>query len=513
PAREAEEFARVIDSTSPAAVIVLAAGKGTRMKSRTSKLLHQIAGVSLLGHVVGTARALQPDHLAVVVGHGREQVVPHLADLDPDAQPVVQEVQGGTGHAVRTALEVLPALSGTVVVTYADAPLLSAETLRALIAARADAGAAVSVLTAEVPDPTGYGRIIRDARGGVTGIVEHRDATTAQQAITEINSGIYAFDAALLADALGRVKADNSQGEEYLTDVLGILREDGHEVTAVRAQDFHDILGINDQIQLAELRRFLNDRILTGWMRAGVIVVDPTTTWVDATVTLEPDVTLHPNTQLKGATAVEAGAEIGPDTTLTDVRVGADAQVVRTHGSNAEIGPGATVGPYAYLRPGTRLAAKGKIGTFVETKNAEIGPGAKVPHLSYVGDATIGEGSNIGAGTIFANYDGVHKHHTDVGRHAFVGSDSVLVAPRQVADGSYVAAGSTVVKDVGPGELAVARGQQRNVAGWVARKRAGTRTAEAAEAAQRGEGGDPASEPPVNPRETDGVGDLGRNGQ
>jgi bifunctional UDP-N-acetylglucosamine pyrophosphorylase / glucosamine-1-phosphate N-acetyltransferase len=522
----------VIDSTSPAAVIVLAAGKSTRMRSRTPKFMHEIGGVSLLGLAVGTARALQPDHLVVVVGHGRDQVVPHLADIDPGAQAVVQDVQAGTGHAVRTALEALPPLHGTIVVSYADAPLLSAETLRELSAGRAAGGAAATVLTAEVPDPTGYGRIIRDQRGGVTGIVEHRDATPEQRAITEINSGIYAFDAGLLPDALARVKSDNSQGEEYLTDVLGILREDGHEVTAVVAEDFRDILGVNDQIQLAELRRILNDRILTEWMRAGVAVIDPATTWVDTTVTLEPDVTLHPNTQLRGTTSVAAGAEIGPDTTLTDTRVGADAHVVRTHGSGAEIGPGANVGPYAYLRPGTRLAAEGKIGTFVETKNADIGPGAKVPHLTYVGDATIGEGSNIGAGTIFANYDGVHKHHTDVGCHAFVGSDSVLVAPRQIADGSYVAAGSTVVKDVAPGELAVARGQQRNIAGWVARKRAGTKTAaaareateEVAEGAAEGAADvadgaqpcgnvDPPATPPVNPRETDRVGDQRRSGQ
>ena len=497
-------------STKPAAVIVLAAGKSTRMKSRTPKFMHEVGGVSLLGHVVGAARALEPTHLVVVVGHGRDQVVPHLAGLDEGAQPVVQEDQRGTGHAVRTALEALPALEGTVVVTYADVPLLTEDTLRQLLATHHGDAAAATVLTAVVPDPSGLGRILRAPDGSVAGIVEHRDATTEQLQIAEINSGIYAFEGALLADALARVKADNSQGEEYLTDVLGILRDEGHRVGAYVAADHTETFGVNDQVQLAELRRILNDRILAAWMRAGVTVIDPATTWVDATVTLEADVVLHPQTQLRGTTSVAAGAEVGPDTTLTDTRVGADAEVVRTHGLGAEIGPGASVGPFAYLRPGTKLATGGKIGTFVETKNADIGPGAKVPHLTYCGDATIGEGANIGAGTIFANYDGVHKHHTDVGRHAFVGSDSVLVAPRNIADGAYVAAGSSVVKDVGPGELAVARGQQRNVAGWVARKRPGTKTARAAEEAAA----EPA-EPPESPaRDTGSVGDAsGRSGQ
>ncbi|SDR68327.1 UDP-N-acetylglucosamine pyrophosphorylase /glucosamine-1-phosphate N-acetyltransferase [Actinopolymorpha singaporensis] len=483
----------MIASVKPAAVIVLAAGEGKRMKSRTPKMLHQLGGRSLLAHAVGAGRSLEPEHLVVVVGHAREQVAAHLEAVDPGAQPVVQAEQRGTGHAVRTALQALPPLRGTVVVTNGDVPLLRPGTLRALLATHEEQGAAATVLTAQVADPTGYGRIVRGPDGAVRGIVEHRDATPAQQAIAEINSGMFAFDAARLADALGRLDSDNSQGEEYLTDVLAILAADGHRVGAFVAEDETEILGVNDRVQLAQLGRVLNDRILTEWMRAGVTVVDPATTWVEATVRLEPDVTLHPQTQLRGATSVASGAEVGPDTTLTDVTVGPDAAVVRTHGERAVIGAGANVGPYAYLRPGTNLGESGKIGTFVETKNAEIGPGAKVPHLTYVGDATIGEGTNIGAGTIFANYDGVHKHHTDVGRHSFVGSDSVLVAPRQIGDGAYVAAGSTVVKDVGPGELAVARGQQRNIGGWVARKRAGTRTAEAAEAAQRARSGEPAT--------------------
>ncbi|GAA5023131.1 bifunctional UDP-N-acetylglucosamine diphosphorylase/glucosamine-1-phosphate N-acetyltransferase GlmU [Actinopolymorpha pittospori] len=494
----------MIATVKPAAVIVLAAGEGKRMKSRTPKMLHELGGRSLVGHATAAGRALEPGHLVVVVGHGRDQVTAHLAALDPTARPVVQAEQLGTGHAVRTALEALPPLAGTVVVTNGDVPLLTPDTLRALLATHQERGAAATVLTAVVPDPTGYGRILRAPDGSVEGIVEHRDATDEQRAVAEINSGMFAFDAVLLADALGKLSSDNSQGEEYLTDVLGILRAEGHRVDAVVAEDDSEILGVNDRVQLAELGRLLNERILTAWMRSGVTVIDPATTWVDASVTLEPDVTLYPQTQLRGATTVAAGAHVGPDTTLTDTTVGPDARVVRTHGEGAVIGAGANVGPFAYLRPGTNLGEAGKIGTFVETKNAEIGPGAKVPHLSYVGDATIGAATNIGAGTIFANYDGVHKNRTEVGSHSFVGSDSVLVAPRKIADGAYIAAGSTVVKDVGPGELAVARGQQRNVAGWVARKRAGTPTAEAA-ARAAGQQTDTADAPARQERQTGDV--------
>ncbi|HZC26967.1 MAG TPA: bifunctional UDP-N-acetylglucosamine diphosphorylase/glucosamine-1-phosphate N-acetyltransferase GlmU [Actinopolymorphaceae bacterium] len=508
----------MIAPSNPAAVIVLAAGEGKRMKSRTPKMLHEIGGLSLVGHATAVGRALAPKHLVVVVGHGREQVVPHLAGIDDAAQPVVQEEQRGTGHAVRTALEALPALDGTIVVTYGDAPLLTETTLRAMLVAHHESSAAATVLTAVVPDPAGYGRILRGQDGTIAAIVEHRDATPDQRQVAEINSGIYAFDAGDLGGALAQVKTDNSQGEEYLTDVLGILRDEGKRVGAFVVDDHTEILGVNDRAQLAELGRILNDRLLRALMLAGVTVVDPATTWVDVGVSVEPDVILHPHTQLRGTTSVRAGAEIGPEVTLTDTTVGADAHVVRTHGQGAEIGPGANVGPFAYLRPGTKLGAGGKIGTFVETKNADIAPGAKVPHLTYVGDATIGEGTNIGAGTIFANYDGVHKYHTDVGRHVFVGSDSVLVAPRTIADGAYVAAGSTVVKDIEPGELAVARGLQRNIAGWVARKRAGTKTAAAAAEAQAaaargGSAGEPGAWPGAGTETGAGPGAEGADSQ
>nr|WP_119611620.1 bifunctional UDP-N-acetylglucosamine diphosphorylase/glucosamine-1-phosphate N-acetyltransferase GlmU [Streptomyces acidiscabies] len=474
----------------PAAVVVLAAGEGTRMKSATPKVLHELCGRTLVGHVLAAARELDPENLVAVVGHAREQVTAHLAETDGAVRTAVQEQQNGTGHAVRMALEELGGtVGGTVIVVCGDTPLLTGTTLTALAATHHTDGNAVTVLTAEVPDATGYGRIVRDADGAVTAIVEHKDASGEQRAIREINSGVFAFDGNLLTDALKKVRTDNSQGEEYLTDVLGILREAGHRVGASVAGDHREIAGINNRVQLAQARRILNDRLLTQAMLDGVTVIDPATTWVDVTVTFGQDAVVHPGTQLQGTTHIGAGAEVGPGTRLTDTRVGAGARVDNTVALASTIGENASVGPYAYLRPGTRLGAKGKIGTYVETKNASIGEGTKVPHLSYVGDATIGDFSNIGAASVFVNYDGESKHHTTVGSHCKTGSDNMFVAPVTVGDGAYTAAGSVITKDVPPGSLAVARGQQRNIEGWVARKRPGSAAAKAAEAASRqGEG-------------------------
>ncbi|PJE97082.1 bifunctional UDP-N-acetylglucosamine diphosphorylase/glucosamine-1-phosphate N-acetyltransferase GlmU [Streptomyces carminius] len=477
----------------PAAVVVLAAGEGTRMKSARPKVLHDICGRSLVGHVVAAARELAPEELVVVVGHAREQVVGHLAELDAGVRTAVQAEQLGTGHAVRMALEALAAdgvePAGTVVVTCGDTPLLTGETLGRLAAAHEGEGNAVTVLSAEVPDATGYGRIVRDEAGAVTAIVEHKDATEEQRAVREINSGVFAFDGRLLAEALGRVRTDNSQGEEYLTDVLGILRADGHRVGAHVAADHREIVGINNRVQLAEARRLLNERLLHRAMLAGVTVVDPASVWVDVTVTYEPDAVVHPGTQLLGATHLGAGCEVGPNCRLADTRVGEGAVVVNAVAEAAQVGAGASVGPYAYLRPGTRLGPKAKAGTYVEMKNAEVGEGTKVPHLSYVGDATIGAYTNIGAASVFVNYDGQNKHHTTIGSHCRTGSDNMFVAPVTVGDGAYTAAGSVITKDVPPGSLAVARGQQRNIEGWVARKRPGSAAARAAEQA-REQGGE-----------------------
>jgi bifunctional UDP-N-acetylglucosamine pyrophosphorylase/glucosamine-1-phosphate N-acetyltransferase len=488
-----------VSSHHPGAVIVLAAGEGTRMRSSTPKVLHEIGGRSLLGHAMAAARSLSPGCLVVVVRHERSRVAEHVVKVDPDAVIADQDEVRGTGRAVRCGLDALPEQpSSTVVVTYGDVPLLSGELLAALLEAHEVSGSAVTVLTAHVGDPTGYGRVLRDVDGGVLGIVEHKDATDEQRAIREINSGIYAFDAKVLVDALGRVGTDNAQGEVYLTDVLAVARADGLAVAAFSTDDVWQVEGVNDRVQLAALGRELNRRTLERWMRAGVTVVDPATTWVDVDVVLEADVTLLPGTQLHGACRLAAGATVGPDTTLTDCEVGPGATVVRSHGSDSVIEAGAVVGPFSYLRPSTRLGVEGKIGAFVETKNARIGTGSKVPHLSYVGDATIGEHSNIGAATVFVNYDGVAKHPTTVGDHVRIGSDTMLVAPVAIGDGAYTAAGSVITQDVPAGAMAVARGRQRNVEGWVERARAGSPAAAAAARAQAagemsaevGDGGD-----------------------
>jgi bifunctional UDP-N-acetylglucosamine pyrophosphorylase/glucosamine-1-phosphate N-acetyltransferase len=473
---------------TPLSAVVLAAGEGTRMRSSTPKVLHPIAGRPLVEHAVRAAAGLQPDHLVVVVGHGRAAVTEHLdgvtTALDRKIATAVQAEQNGTGHAVSCGLAELPAtLTGTVIVTYGDVPLLETETLAALLAEHTETGNAVTVLTSVVADPTGYGRIIRDGDGAVTQIVEHKDATETQLAIAEINSGIYAFDAAVLLDGLSRLDSRNAQGELYLTDVLGIARSDGRRVGALVCVDAWQVEGVNDRVQLAKLGAELNRRLLERWMRAGVSVVDTASVWLDAGVELARDVTIEPGVQLRGSTTVGEGAIIGPDTTLTNVTVGEGAKVIRTHGSDSALGAGAIVGPYAYLRPGTKLGERGKIGTFVEVKNSEIGEGSKIPHLSYVGDATIGEYSNIGAASVFVNYDGVSKHRTTVGSHVRTGSDNMFVAPVTVGDGAYSGAGTVIRQDVPPGALAVSGGPQRNIEGWVVRRRPGTAAAEAALAA------------------------------
>ena len=465
----------------PAAVVVLAAGEGTRMRSAaTPKVLHPLCGRTMLGHVVAAARAVDPEHLVVVVGHGREQVTAHLAEIDPAALAVVQEQQNGTGHAVRVALDALPELAGTVMVVPGDAPLLTGEALTALVADHAAAGAATTLLTAHMADPTGYGRVVRDDAGAVTAVVEHKDADEATRRIAEVAVSVYAFDAVHLRDALGRLSTDNAQGEEYLTDVVGLHREAGLGVAGSVAADAAATMGVNDRVQLSQARALLRDRLVEHWQRAGVTVVDPLTTWLDVQVELQADVTLQPGTQLLGATVVRRGAVVGPDTTLTDCEVGEGASVVRSHCERAVIGDRATVGPFTYLRPGTRLGAGAKAGAYVEIKASTVGDGSKVPHLSYVGDATIGERSNIGAATVFVNYDGRDKHRTVVGDDVRVGSDTMLVAPLEVGDGAYTAAGSVITDDVPPGALAVGRARQRNIEGWVARKR-GTRTDESSD--------------------------------
>lgn len=474
-----------MNATRPAAVVILAAGEGTRMKSDLPKVLHPIGGHALVSHAIRAARRTEASFVEVVVRHQRDRVVEHCLQLDPDLVVADQDEIKGTGRAVECGLDALPAdLEGTVLVTSGDVPLLTGETLVEVTQRHVESGSDITLVTAHVPNPFGYGRVVRDGDGSVTAIVEQKDATDEQRAITEINSGIYAFDAALLRHALSHVTTDNAQGEKYLTDVVKIATAEGRSVQAHVLDDLWQTEGVNDRVQLATLGRVLNKRICERHMREGVTIVDPATTWIDVDVTIDRDTTILPGTQLLGATSVGSGCEIGPEVTLRDTVVHDRASVTRAVAHLAVIGAEATVGPYSYLRPNTVLGARGKIGGFVETKNADIGEGAKVPHLTYCGDATIGEGANIGAGTIFANYDGVNKHHSTIGKHSFVGSDSVIVSPVTVADGAYVAAGSALTEDVAPGQIAIARGTQRNIDGWVERARAGTKTAAAAQAAQ-----------------------------
>jgi bifunctional UDP-N-acetylglucosamine pyrophosphorylase/glucosamine-1-phosphate N-acetyltransferase len=453
------------------------------MKSATlPKVLHGFAGRTLLGHVLAAADSLGAAHTVVVIGHRRDAVREYLAEIAPGVTSVVQEQQNGTGHAVRVALDAVPAGdAGTVVVVPGDAPLLTSATLRALVDEHETSGAAATVLSSVAPDPTGYGRVIRAEHGkSVLRVVEHKDATADERAVNEVAASVYAFDHALLRDAVGRLSTDNSQGEEYLPEVVSILVADGQLVGAVVAP--HDeTAGVNDRVQLAAAHRVYNTRLLDEHMRAGVTVVDPATTWVDSGVTLDADVTLLPSVDLHGTTAIATGAVVGPHTSLTDTTVGANTMIDRAVGKNATIGADVTIGPYAYLRPGTVLHDGVHIGTYVEIKGSEIGAGTKVPHLSYVGDATVGERSNIGAATVFVNYDGVAKHRTTVGDHVRIGSDTMLVAPVDVGDGAYTAAGSVIDEDVPPGDLGIARARQRNVAGWVLRKRPGSAAADAAQ--------------------------------
>jgi bifunctional UDP-N-acetylglucosamine pyrophosphorylase/glucosamine-1-phosphate N-acetyltransferase len=473
------------------AIVVLAAGQGTRMKSALPKVLHPLAGVPLLGHVLATARELGAAHVVAVVRHERDAVAAVVHDHLPDAVVVDQDEVPGTGRAVEMAVEALPAdFDGDVLVVSGDVPLLDAGTLAGLLHAHRNAAAAATLLSAIVEDATGYGRIVRDAAGALNRIVEQKDAADDELAIGEINSGTYVFGVTALRAQLPRIGAANAQGERYLTDVIGLLREEGLGIAALPAPEAWLVEGVNDRVQLARAAARLNAMIVRGWQLAGVTVRDPATTWIDLRASLAEDVELLPGTHIAGATTVARGARIGPDTTLLDCEVGEGAVITRTDATLAVIGSGARVGPFAYLRPGTELGADGKIGTFVETKNAKIGAGSKVPHLSYIGDTTIGEHTNIGAGAITANYDDIEKHPTTIGSHVHSGSHNVFVAPVTIGDGAKIGAGAVVRKDVPPGALAISVAPQRNVEGWTEKNRPGTDSARAAAAASGSE--DPA---------------------
>jgi len=463
------------------AVIVLAAGQGTRMRSRTAKVLHPIAGVPMIGHVLATAHELGAAHVVAVLRHERDAVAAAVAEYAPDAIIAEQDEVPGTGRAAEAGVGALPAdFDGDVLVVSGDVPLLDAGTLGELLAAHRAAAAAATLLSAIVDDPTGYGRVVRDADGGLARIVEQKDADEAELAIPEINSGTYVFAVSRLRAELPRLGSGNAQGERYLTDVVGLLRTAGDRVEAVPVAETWRVEGVNDRVQLSRMAARLNALIVRRHQLNGVTIVDPATTWIDQNVSIGEDTVVWPNTRLAGATTIDRGAVIGPDTTLVDCEVGEGATVKRADATLALIGPRASVGPFAYLRPGTELGADGKIGTYVETKNAKIGEGSKVPHLSYVGDATIGEHTNIGAGAITANYDDVDKHPTTIGSHVHTGAHNVFVAPVVIGDGAKVGAGAVVRKEVPPGALAISVAPQRNVEGWTEKNRAGSASAKAA---------------------------------
>ncbi len=469
---------------SQLAVIILAAGQGTRMKSATPKLLHNLAGIPIVSHVLATARELDAAHTVVVVRHERDRLVEVVQDQLPAGLIVDQDEVPGTGRAVEQAVAALPAnFAGDVLVVNGDVPLLDAGTLTGLIEEHRRDRTAATLLSAYLEDPTGYGRIVRDEHGGLDRIVEHRDATADELAIAEVNAGVYLFGLAELRDQLAALGTANSQGEKYLTDVIELLRRSGSTVAALPVTDPWLVAGINDRAQLSEAAGRLNGLIVRGWQLAGVSIIDPATTWIDLAASIENDVEILPGSQIRGATVIATGASIGPDTTLLDCEVGEGATVKRTDATLSVIGAFASVGPFAYLRPNTIIEEGGKVGTFVETKNSRIGAGSKVPHLSYIGDTTVGVGSNVGAGTITANYDGVNKHRTVVGDHVRTGSHNVFVAPVRIGNGAYTGAGTVVRKDVPAGSLAINVAPQRNLEGWVATNRPGSVAAQAADAA------------------------------
>jgi len=469
------------------AVVVLAAGAGTRMKSAQPKVVHQILGLPLVTHVLRAVEPLSPTTVACVVGHGRDEVQTAVHTSHPAARIVVQEQQNGTGHAMRIAMEAMSDIStGSVLVLAGDSPLITTATLQALVSTHHANDASVTVLTSVAANPHGYGRIVRKADGGVARIVEQADADAATAAIAEVNSGIYVFDVARLRTHLASLTTNNAQGEEYLTDVIAAAVAAG-EVVAAHVGTHDETLGINDRVQLAHAAGVMRDRVNTALMHAGVTVVDPTSTWVSPDADIAADTIIEPGCQILGRTVIATGAVIGPHTTLVDCEVGAGAHVRRTEATQAIIGARCDVGPFTYLRPGTVLGDDAKAGAYVEIKQSTVGPHSKVPHLSYVGDAVIGRDTNIGAATVFVNYDGVTKHQTTVGDGVRIGSDTMLVAPVNVGDGAYTAAGSVITDDVPPGSMAVGRARQRNILNWVLRKRAGSTSAQAAQRAQQEE--------------------------
>ncbi|MGD8192542.1 bifunctional UDP-N-acetylglucosamine diphosphorylase/glucosamine-1-phosphate N-acetyltransferase GlmU [Brevibacillus ginsengisoli] len=443
--------------------VVLAAGQGTRMKSKLYKVLHPVCGKPMVQHVVDTLEAMQVKDRIVVVGHGAEIVQQTLGD---SVSYALQAQQLGTGHAVQQAAPLLENKEGTTLILYGDVPLLSQETLTAFLHFHQEQQSAATVLTATLSDPTGYGRIIRDDSGEVLRIVEQKDATPEERAITEINTGIYCFDNQKLLQTLSQLRNNNAQGEYYITDCIGILREAGDKISAYVSLDPDETMGVNDRVQLSQAEAYMRRRINENHMRNGVTIIDPASTYIESGVVIGSDTILHPGTILRGKTVIGDDCVIGPQTDLKNVVVESQVTITYSVLVDSQVETQAIVGPYAYVRPGSLIGSQAKVGDFVELKNAKIGKGTKVPHLSYIGDAEIGEGVNIGCGSITVNYDGKDKHKTIVGDHSFIGCNSNLVAPVQVGKGAYVAAGSTINQDVPDDALAIARERQVNKLGY-----------------------------------------------
>lgn len=452
-----------------AAAIVLAAGAGTRMKSKKPKVAHEILGKPLVRWVVDAARAAGASEVITVVGHAREQVAPLV---ESDTTIAFQEKRDGTAGAVLACKEALGGFEGSVVVLSGDSPLITPDTIRRLVEKREQTDAAVVALTMRLADPFGYGRIVRDASGEVERIVEQKDATPEEAAIDECNSGFYCFDAKALFEALSQVTTDNAQGELYLTDVLEISRAAGRKVLALTTDEPEECLGVNSRAQLAAAAKQLQRRINAAHLAAGVTMWDPDQVWIGPDVELAQDVELLPQTILLGATSVGEDSVVGPNTRLTDTVVGRGCTVDETVAIEARLDDRVTSGPRAYLRPGTHLCEGAKAGTHVEIKKSTIGAGSKVPHLSYIGDTTMGADVNIGAGSITCNYDGKKKWPTTIGDRAFIGSDTMMVAPVTIGAGAIIGAGSTITKEVSPDALALTRSEQKEIPGWAAKKRA-----------------------------------------
>ena len=463
-------------------VIVLAAGEGTRMKSKSAKVLHEIAGRTIIENLLAAVKPLEAKNLTVVVGSHKDEVIEHLSKIAPKAKTVFQEKRNGTGGAAQLALASHKG-DGTVLILAGDTPLLTTQTLQEFIDLHASHKNKASVLTALLPDPTGYGRIIRGGDGVILKIVEEKDATDSEKDIDEINTGVYLFESKVLSAVISKIQSNNSQKELYLTDVISLLNDQKESVHAIVSNDYTETLGINDRTQLAECAAIMRDRINNQYMLAGVSIIDPTTTWIDAGVKIEADVVIYPSSSISGESVIKSGAIIGPRTTLVDCEVGSGASVIESFATKSKIGAGAKVGPYTYLRKGTVLDSDSKAGAFVEIKNSTVGKGSKVAHLSYVGDAQIGQESNIGAATVFVNYDGENKHQTKIGDQVRIGSDTMLVAPVTIGDGAYTAAGSVINEDVPAGAIGIGRARQVNILGWVLKKRKDSKSAAAAKKA------------------------------